>query len=117
MSIISHFLICSMIILFFFIFLSFLFFFFFFLMIRRPPRSTLFPSTTPLPIYALSAARRGRGRDAGYPAWRREASVDRARSGDPARCGGHNGPVAGGHAAGLLWPPHRAGSQIGRAHV
>src|SRR2546426_12521771 len=27
---------------------------------------------------ALSAARRGRGRDAGYTAWRREASVDRA---------------------------------------
>src|SRR6266496_544429 len=27
------------------------FFFFFFLMIRRPPRSTLFPYTTALPIY------------------------------------------------------------------
>src|SRR3712207_9232899 len=27
-------------------------FFFFFLMIRRPPRSTLFPYTTALPIYA-----------------------------------------------------------------
>src|SRR6266446_2470115 len=32
---------------FFFFFLSFFFFFFFFLMIRRPPRSTLFPYTTP----------------------------------------------------------------------
>src|SRR5688572_33192115 len=33
-----------------FLLFFFLFFFFFFLMIRRPPRSTLFPYTTPLPI-------------------------------------------------------------------
>src|SRR5256885_13111934 len=33
------------------------YFFFFFLMIRRPPRSTLFPYTTPLPI-SVELARR-----------------------------------------------------------
>src|SRR3712207_2251231 len=33
---------------------------FFFLMIRRPPRSTLFPYTTPLPIYDARPPRRGR---------------------------------------------------------
>src|SRR5256885_15823863 len=30
------------------------FYFFFFLMIRRPPRSTLFPYTDALPIYAVT---------------------------------------------------------------
>src|SRR5687768_17929954 len=39
-----------------------LYIFFFFLMIRRPPRSTLFPYTTLLPISPSGAARRTPGR-------------------------------------------------------
>src|SRR2546430_15585025 len=44
------------------------FLFFFFLMIRRPPRSTLFPYTTALPIYRRAdAAGKGAGRCANPP--------------------------------------------------
>src|SRR6185437_16429850 len=39
-------------------FFIYLFIFFFFLMIRRPPRSTLFPYTTALPIFSTIRARR-----------------------------------------------------------
>src|SRR5437867_12155749 len=44
-------LMCFCLLLLFYLLLNSFFIFFFFLMIRRPPRSTLFPYTTALPIY------------------------------------------------------------------
>src|SRR5437016_13634594 len=53
----------------------------FFLMIRRPPRSTLFPYTTPLPISSFATAGPARGaqfaRSAAARAWHVEAHLAR----------------------------------------